>query len=417
MHGITHLGKQAVTQCTRQRLLVAVIAVLSATALPATLAITPGAVYAGSTCAPSETPLPQAQSLKKAITEVMQRWKIPGAAVGLWIPCEGSYTQSFGVGNKHTEIPIRLVDHVRIGSITKTFTGTAILQLADRGKVRLDDPVAKYVSGVPGGERITLRQLLGMRSGLFPYTDDNAFNRSLENDLRRTGGINRAYTPRQLLGYSSTHPLVFSPGSHWQYSNTNTVLLGMVVEKVAGQPLREYLKKHIIDPLRLDHTSYPEGGDLPRPRAHGYTNQTISGATADATFWNPSWGNAAGAMISTMADLKIWARVLATGSLLEQATQAERLKAVKVVPGIKYGLAILNGNGWVGHQGDIPGYSSLALYLPDMKATLVVLTNSDIAQADRAPSAALGQAVTKTVTPKNVYTLPEELPPPVPVSG
>ena len=139
----------------------------------------------------------------------------------------------------------------RIGSVTKTFTVTAVLQLADQGKLGLDDSIAEFIDGVPLGDRITLRQLARMQSGLFNYSESPEFQQAVFADARRT------FTPRELLNYALEQPNRFPPGEGFEYSNTNTVLLGLVVQKVSGQPLPDYIHDHILVPLGMSHTSFP----------------------------------------------------------------------------------------------------------------------------------------------------------------
>lgn len=350
------------------------------------------------------TPVVQAQ-LDKAVKGVLARTGAPGVIVGLWIPGNGSYVRAFGVADRNTRTAMSTGLRMRIGSGTKTFTVTGVLQLADQGKLRLDDPVSRYVSGVPNGNRITLRQLAEMRSGLYSYSDDPAFETALLADPHR------AFTPQQLLRHAFGHPPQFRPGERFAYSNTNTVLLGLVVEKVSGQPLARYLKQHVLTPSHLDHTLLPVGAEFPQPHAHGYTDETSSGAVLDATDWNPSWAWAAGAMTSDLTDLHAWAPMVATGTLLTPATQAQRLRMLPTgLPGAGYGLGIFKINGWIGHNGSLPGYQSVTVYLPSARATLVVLVNTDISSAGSEPSTLFGRAVTGIVTPRNVYTLPSAPP-------
>ncbi|WP_424210610.1 serine hydrolase domain-containing protein [Streptomyces sp. BI20] len=339
-----------------------------------------------------------AARLDTAIREVMRVTKVPGAVVGLWAAGKGSYVRTFGTADRATGAPMTTDLLFRIGSETKTFTVTALLQLVDQGKVRLDDPIGTYIAGVPNGDRITLRQLAGMRSGLYSYSFDPKFIKALEADPTHP------FTPRQLLDYAFAHPVMFEPGAKFFYSNTNLVLLGLVVEKVTGRPLHEVIAHDVVAPAGLRHTLFPTGAEFPDPHAHGYTDQTASGKVEDATDWNPSWGWAAGAMISDLDDLKSWARTLATGTLLTPATQAERLKTTPMdLPGDGYGLGIFNVQGWIGHNGSLPGYEVLPVYLPEADATMVVLLNTDIRTDNQEPSTLFGQAITTIVTPRHVY--------------
>ncbi|MFF9127258.1 serine hydrolase domain-containing protein [Streptomyces sp. NPDC014889] len=347
------------------------------------------------------------RQLDQAVLRVMRQAGVPGVTVGLWTPDQGEYVKSFGVADKSTGRKMSPELYMRIGSETKTFTVTALLHLVDRHKVRLDDPVGTYVAGVPNGNNITLRQLAGMRSGLFDYTADAGFRKALTSNPRQT------FTPHQLLSYAFKHTARFPPGRKFDYSNTNLILLGLVVEKAGGRPLADYIATHVLRPAGLDETFFPAGAQFPRPHAHGYTNQTANGEVRDATGWNPSWAWAAGAMVSNLDDLRVWARTVATGvlpdgsRLISPASQKQRLTASPTsVPGAAYGLGIFDVRGWIGHNGSLPGYESLTVYLPSARTTLVVLLNSDIAEAGTEPSTLLGQAITKIVTPGHVFDLP-----------
>nr|WP_203615915.1 serine hydrolase domain-containing protein [Streptomyces sp. SID13726] len=342
-----------------------------------------------------------AARLDKAIEKVRRQTGVPGVVAGLWMPGKGRYVRATGVADTATGKPMDSGVFVRIGSETKTFAVTALLKLVDDGRVGLDDPISRYVHGVPGGSRITLRHLAEMRSGLFPYTEDADFQRDLLSDPQRS------FSPEQVLAYGFRHRNTFAPGAQFQYSNTNFVLLGLVVEKVGGRPLGDFLERRVLRPARLAHTLLPEGPEFPRPHPHGYTDQTLSGAVADSTHWNPSWAWAAGGMISDLEDLRRWAEVVATGSLLRPQTQAQRLRMLPTGhPGTSYGLGIFDSGGWIGHNGSIPGYQTVTVYLPPKRATLVLMINTDITYQGQEPSSLLARAITQIVTPGHVYDRP-----------
>jgi D-alanyl-D-alanine carboxypeptidase len=346
-----------------------------------------------------------AQRLDTAVNQAMAAVNVPGAIIGVWGP-DGSYVRAFGVADKATGAPMKTDFYHRIGSQTKTFTATGVLQLADQSKVGLDDPVAEYIDGVPQGDKITLRQLLRMQSGLFNYSESPAFQQAMFADPRTP------FSPQELLGFAFAEPNVFPPGEGFLYCNTNYILLGLVVEKVGGQPLHDYVRDHILTPLGMRHTSFPTNNAFPEPHAQGYTVQTADGKETTATDWDPSWGWAAGAMISTVEDLHIWAPALATGELLTPAMQAQRLQTVGA-PGLPpqdgYGLGIFNLGGWIGHNGSLPGYQTVAVYLPQTQTTMVILINTDIEHQGSEPSTALATAITKELTPDHVYTLSAEV--------
>ncbi|MGX1365252.1 D-alanyl-D-alanine carboxypeptidase [Streptomyces canus] len=339
--------------------------------------------------------------LDQAIEKVRRQAGIPGVVAGLWMPGKGSYVRATGAADKVTGEPMSTDVNVRIGSETKTFTATALLRLVDDGRVGLDDPISRYVRHVPNGSRITLRHLAEMRSGLFPYTEDAGFQHDLLSDPQRS------FTPEQVLAYGFKHRNTFAPGTRFQYSNTNFILLGLVVEKVSGQRFTDFLDERVLGPGRLRHTFLPDRSEFPAPHPRGYTNQTLSGEVADSTDWNPSWAWAAGGMISDLHDLRRWARIVATGTLLRPQTQAQRLRMLPTGhPGLSYGLGIFESGGWIGHNGSIPGYETVTVYLPSEKATLVLMINTDITYQGQEPSSLLARAITEIVTPDHVYDRP-----------
>jgi D-alanyl-D-alanine carboxypeptidase len=344
--------------------------------------------------------------LDTALNNTRAALNIPGVIVSLYIPGEGFWETTAGVEDKQTQAPMMAGMHTRIGSITKTFTVTAILLLADDKKLKLDDPVSKYLDFVPNGDNITLRQLANMTSGLYSYTFDDAFVNALLANPYQT------YTAQQLVNFGFTHAPSFTPpGSNIQYCNSNTVLLGMVVAKVSGRKVEDFIAERICRPLGLNNTTWPTNGDMPSPFAHGYTKQTPSGNEADATFFNPSWGNAAGQMISSLEDLKKWAKALGEGTLLSPEMQTERLTwAPFGSPTFRYGMGIGYYNGWIGHTGSLPGYNTGVYYLPAKKAILVIQTNTDIPRiitpgnppVQEEPVNGVFREIAKIVTPDNI---------------
>ena len=222
--------------------------------------------------------------LTEFVAKAMEEASIPGAIIGIWQDGEFPYVRAFGVRDTATGEPMATDLHMRIGSVTKTFVTTAILQLVDQGKVGLDDPISKYVPGVPNGDAVTLRQLAGMRSGLFDYSD--VTQAAMPDDPKRR------YTPQDLLEIVVQHPPEFPADTKFDYNNSNTVLLGLVVEKVSGQPLNCYIDEHIVQAEHLQHTVFPADATLPSPHAHGYT-KTTDGKIVDATEYGNSLYEAA----------------------------------------------------------------------------------------------------------------------------
>ena len=334
-----------------------------------------------------------------AVAATLADMGVPGAIVGLSVPGRLDYIRALGVADTASGRAMTIDDHTRIGSVTKTFTGTVVLQLVDEGRIRLSDPISQYVAGVPSGDEITLDMLGRMRSGLVNYTEEDEFASGL---FTESPAGPYAFTPSvpELLGLSFRRPLNFPPGSRFEYSNTNTLLLGLVIEKVTGSPLDQVLRQRVLEPLGLTQTTYPDNGFMPEPYARGYA-KIPDGTVGDSTLWNPSWAGAAGEIVSNYADLAVWARAVGRGDLLTPATQASRMRMQDGFPGATYGFALLDSGGWVGHGGTIPGYTTIVAYLPDADATLVVLVNSNVPAKHAASQ--IATAVTSLATQDHVF--------------
>jgi len=320
----------------------------------------------------------------------------PGIIVGIWAPGRGTWTYAAGLADVATKEPARLQDATRIGSVTKTFVGTLVLQLVDQGKLALDAPVGRWLPTVPYAQQVTIRELLNMTSGIYEYGDDPGFLRQNLTHVAVQGHVmTLAYRwqPRQLVALAAKHPLYFAPGTGFHYSSTNFLILGMLLEKVTGRSLADLLQAKITGPLHLAHTLLPSGASLPVPYWHGYTQLPGSPAVLDGTHVDPSFAWAVGDMVSTLADLHVWAQALATGALLSPTLQAQRLRMTPQSDHT-YGLAIFDGfggltPGYVGHGGDATGYTTIMLYQPATRTTMVVLMNFDPVPENHGPAVAL----------------------------
>lgn len=310
--------------------------------------------------------------MDSALNQAMLDDSIPGIIGGIWIPGKGEYTFSKGVSELGTNTPRSMDQHIRIGSITKTFTATVFLQLCDEGKVALNDRLDKYFPQVPNAKDITMRMLLDMTSGLGDFLDAPALDSAFFHQT------SRKFTDEEILELSIKLPPVFSPGEadKWNYSNINYLLLGMIIKKVTNNPWEKEITDRIINKLGLKHTMVPESPDMPAPFCHGYMKND-SGKVIDVTVMEPSITGAAGCMVSTIGDLREWARVLASGTLLSDSMQAERLKTVptEVKGFLSYGLGILGIGKFYGHNGGITGFNTSMYYSPELDAMFVLNVN------------------------------------------
>ncbi|WNV87279.1 serine hydrolase domain-containing protein [Umezawaea sp. Da 62-37] len=255
--------------------------------------------------------------------------------------------------------------YFRIGSVTKTFVATVVLQLVDEGRVGLDDPVGAYVDGVPNGDRMTVRQVLNHTSGLYDY----AHEEGLSTNRWRGAARFREYRPAELLAVAASREPYFEPGGGWHYSNTNYVVAGMLVERVTGRAYGEEVRARVLRPLGLAHTIVPgRWAGLPLPHAHGYTE--VDGQRVDATLMNPSLDWAAGEMISTADDLNRFFDALLGGGLTSPASLAAMRQTVPTGTIFAYGLGLQRfdlpcGRSVWGHGGELIGYLTYATRADD----------------------------------------------------
>ncbi|WP_282696773.1 serine hydrolase domain-containing protein [Streptomyces sp. CC208A] len=283
-------------------------------------------------------------------------------------------------------------DRFRVGSITKTFVATVLLQLQAEGRIDLDDPVEKWLPGVVrghghDGRKITVRQLLNHTSGIYSYTADPDFQQKAFGP----GFLEHRYdtwAPGDLVGIAMTHAPDFAPGTGWNYSNTNFVLAGMVIEKVTGRPYGKAVENRIVKPLKLRATSVP-GTDptMPTPSSPAYSKLSAEqdAPVHDVSELNPSLAAAAGEMISDSRDLQTFYRALLKGRLLPRAEMRELTATVEVspeYPDYGYGLGLMKqklscGKEVWGHGGGIHGSGSEAYTTRDGRHTLAANLNAD----------------------------------------
>ncbi|SDT83114.1 D-alanyl-D-alanine carboxypeptidase [Streptomyces sp. TLI_053] len=283
-----------------------------------------------------------------------------------------------GVGDFPTGAAPSPNGRFRIASVTKTFVATVVLQLVGEGRFGLDDSVESLLPGaVPGGASVTVRQLLDHTSGLFDYTEDPAVGLDHETWLRE--GRWRSWTPRQLLAVANSHPPYFPPGTGWHYANTNYLLAGLIVARVTGHDWRREVEHRIIDRLGLTGTSMPvHATAIPGPHAHTYLD--LPGGPVDVSEMEPSEMDAAGAGISTTADLATFLRALLGGRLLPAPLLTEMLTVAPASGGAQYGLGIHRlstpcGDVWGNNGTTGRGHNSALYGTPDGRRLVAVSTN------------------------------------------
>src|SRR5437773_11020361 len=226
-------------------------------------------------------PIDQA-ALQTMVDTTAQELLIPGAVVLLRTP-QGVFTVTHGTTLLGATSPPRADTHFSIASSTKTMTAEIIMQLAQESKLSLDDPVSKYVPGVPNGDNITVAQLLEMRSGLYNYTNAPEFSASLDRDHTKV------WSPAELLAIAFAHPPNFPPGTAYEYNNTNYALLGLIIEKVDGRPLAHAMQDRLFGTLTMQRTELPAStvNTIPEPYSHGYLYGSSSVALVGTPPYSP----------------------------------------------------------------------------------------------------------------------------------
>ncbi|MFI1292266.1 serine hydrolase domain-containing protein [Streptomyces sp. NPDC020792] len=289
------------------------------------------------------------------------------------------YKATEGVADRRTGDWINTAHRFRIGSVTKTFSAVVLLQLAAEGRVKLDDPVNRYLPGLLPDDRITVRHVLGHRSGLYDYSDE-MFARSVSGfEAVRT----KVFTYRQLLALSLKHPRTHVPGTAYAYSNTNFVVAGLLIEKLTGHSVRTAYENRIIKPLKLSGTFYVHPSmKIPGRYAHGYlTPDEARSPLVDATEQTMSWAQSAGALISSTRDLNTFFSALLGGRLLPPAQLDQMERWIPAGTAQAYGLGLRRrdlscGVSVYGHTGAVQGYYTYAFTSKDGRRSLAALAST-----------------------------------------
>lgn len=338
------------------------------------------------------------QKVNDLIAQEMEDKNLPGVVVGVWTPDEGEYVTVQGAANLDTGREREPEDPFRIASITKTFTGTAILQLVDQGQLSKSDPLSTWYPDFPNADEITVDDLLRMRSGMVdPYASNDFLQSYYDNPEANI-------TPEDMIEAAAARADEFEPPDQkTEYNNLNFVMLGEIVGKVSGNDLGDRISQGIFEPLGMENSLYPANNQLPG-ELRGYSLNPDTNEFEDKTVLNPGVPAGAGAIISDLSNMRTYARALCTGDLLQPETQAARLE-VQQMDGeadfIQYGEGILQLGKFCGHNGTIFGFSSEMFYLPEEDAVILVNVNR-LDEDDQSKSTDLFLAVSKTFFPEYV---------------
>jgi D-alanyl-D-alanine carboxypeptidase len=328
-----------------------------------------------------ESQAPSQEEVQSALEQAVAAG-IPGIALEIQ-GREGSEFLTAGSASLENEQPLTSEDTFRIASVTKAFTAAVVMELVEEGALSLDDTVEQWAPGLLAeGNSITVRHLLGHTSGLPDYTEDENFVEAFVagEDL----------PPQQLVSFVSSESLAFEPGTQYEYSDTDNIVLGMIVEAAAGRSYEQELSSRVLDPMELQATVLPNSPEMPDPHAEGYEYPPESEGAGElenvTTALDPSAAWASGALVSTPSDLSRFFRGLLGGELVGEGT-LEQMKETLAGegspsgPGTKRaGLGIFSyelpcGEVW-GHTGQFPGYQAFGAADPDGSGALAMMANA-----------------------------------------
>jgi D-alanyl-D-alanine carboxypeptidase len=351
--------------------------------------ITPAIAQATSFTQPVDT-IPADLRIKIDVTanRVLEDTGVPSASIAIVQKGQVVYTQAYGKARLDPPTPAAPQMRYSVGSISKQFTAASILLLQQQGKLSIDDPVSKYVPGLTRGDEVTIRMLLSHTSGYQDYWPQDY----LMPPMRKPA------TSQYIMDTWAKKPLDFDPGTKWQYSNTNFVIAGVIVEKLSGQPLMRFLQQNVFTPLDMKSVYDTDVARLGDTDAAGYIRYAL-GPLRPAPKEGAGWMFAAGELAMPAHDLALWDISIMNRSLLAPESYKAMFDSIKLKDGTDshYGLGVFtaprSGHAALEHSGEVSGFVSENIVFPDDKAAIVVLTNQDASPA----ASAIGRQLTPIV--------------------
>lgn len=335
-------------------------------------------------------------AIKARLQAKLDEWhksaKFPGATLGVCMENGKCFSLATGYSDRAAKTPMKPDDTMLAGSVGKTFAAAVALQLVGDGKIGLDDKISKYLGNeewfprLPNSKDITVRQLMNHTSGLVRYE----FNPNFLRDL--TAEPEKVWKPAELIAYLFDTEAKFEAGNGWDYSDTNYIVLGMIIEKVTGKKYYDLAVKNVIKPMKLKMTK-PQDGPVIEGLVQGYAGEGNPFGGSDEMIkdgkfvFNPQFEWTGGGMASTSGDLAKWAKKMYEGKAFKKEMLDEMLKGTKAPmlgPTAEYGLGVIirptpRGITY-GHSGFFPGYMTDVMYLPEKKISLAVQVNTSVPQ-------------------------------------
>lgn len=314
-----------------------------------------------------------ASDASNSIDTLLGRYQELGLFNGAALVADGGQVvlkKGYGLANMEWGIPNTPDTKFRLGSITKQFTATLILQLVEQGKIELNASITRYLTDYPAatGDRITIHELLNHTSGIVGYTEIPSWSATVRNP----------YEPKEFLDFFSKLDLLFEPGTKFSYSNSGYFVLGVILETVSGEPYEKLLRERIFDPLGMDDSGYDSTRPLLSKRAAGYDKQ-FDGSYVNTAYLDMTQPFSAGSLYSTVEDLYRWDQSFYADQVLSRKS-----KQLMLTPGLSnygYGWTILNKDGQtiIQHGGGINGFNTLITRIPDPKRVIILLNNTGAA--------------------------------------
>lgn len=331
----------------------------------------------------------QADEVTAVVADVMASQHLKAVIVRVTIDGADVITKAYG--ESMTGVPATTAMHFRNGAVAISYVSTLLLQLVDEQKVRLDDKVSEWLPQIPHSNEVTLGQLAQMTSGIVDYVTAPELTEELYADPFRN------FTPEEIIAIGTSRPLLYEPGTNWNYAHTNYVILGLALEKLTGKSMADMLQEKVLGPLGLTNTTDTGTPDIPDPALHSYTSERryalqIPATTPfyeDSTYWNPSWTITHGAIETTnIYDLNATAVAIGTGKLLSPASYQKMITKdligkTTMVPGCltclpqqaayTYGLGIVSSDDWLLQNPLFAGEAGAFAYLPARKVAIAVV--------------------------------------------
>jgi CubicO group peptidase (beta-lactamase class C family) len=343
---------------------------------------------------PSESPATptntaKADAVMRIVSDVVKQSHLKAAIVR--VSENGREITTLAVGDSMTGVPATPAMHFRNGAVAISYVSTLLLKLVDQKKISLDDKLSKWLPDVPNSNRVTLRQLAQMTSGYVDYVIGNVeFEKALyENPFRQ-------WEPDQLLGYATSRPLLYEPGTNWNYAHTNYVLLGKALEAATGEDMPKLLQEQVLRPLGLTNTANSFTPEIPAPVLHAFTSERraalkIPSGTPfyeESTYWNPSWTITHGAIQTTnIYDMETSAVGIGSGKLLSKESYDTMVSTdlrgkAHPLPGcttcgelndiFTYGMGIVISGDWLLQNPLFAGEAGVEAYLPSKKIAIAI---------------------------------------------